>query len=121
MFCPKCGKEIEDDAVICVHCGRPLEMNYHVHNQNQVRPEHNEPKTGLGVLMGLFLGVIGLLIGVIMFPEGTVARKTFMKAWIITFIIVTVISVVASFVFTMLSMKFFDSIYYEASSLLIRY
>lgn len=22
MFCKKCGKEIEDDAVICIHCGR---------------------------------------------------------------------------------------------------
>ncbi len=21
MFCSKCGKEINDDAVICVHCG----------------------------------------------------------------------------------------------------
>ena len=22
MFCPKCGKPIEDDAEICIHCGR---------------------------------------------------------------------------------------------------
>lgn len=21
MFCHKCGKEIDDDAVVCVHCG----------------------------------------------------------------------------------------------------
>ena len=25
MFCKKCGKEIEDDAVICIHCGRSTE------------------------------------------------------------------------------------------------
>ena len=21
MFCPKCGKEIDDEAVVCIHCG----------------------------------------------------------------------------------------------------
>ncbi len=25
MFCSKCGKEINDDAVICVHCGCKVE------------------------------------------------------------------------------------------------
>lgn len=24
MFCPKCGKEIADDAVICIGCGRSV-------------------------------------------------------------------------------------------------
>lgn len=24
MFCPKCGREVADDAVVCVGCGRPL-------------------------------------------------------------------------------------------------
>lgn len=24
MFCQNCGKEIHDDAVICVHCGVPV-------------------------------------------------------------------------------------------------
>lgn len=25
MFCSKCGKEINDDAVVCVHCGCAVE------------------------------------------------------------------------------------------------
>lgn len=25
MFCSKCGKEINDEAVVCIHCGLPTE------------------------------------------------------------------------------------------------
>ena len=25
MFCSKCGKEIENEAVVCVHCGCPTQ------------------------------------------------------------------------------------------------
>ena len=27
MFCSKCGKEISDDAIVCMHCGCPTQ-NY---------------------------------------------------------------------------------------------
>ncbi len=80
MFCPKCGKEVNDDADVCVNCGRALK-------DMTEKPEHNTPKTGLGIVMGLFLGIIGLVIGICLYPEGTVARKTFIKAWLITFFI----------------------------------
>ena len=104
MFCPKCGKEVEDDAVVCVHCGRPLEMNYRQHQQTQ-NADYNQSKTALGVVMGMFLGVIGLIIGICMYPEGTVARKTFMKAWIITFVVEIAVVVVFYVVFFVLAMS----------------
>lgn len=25
MFCSKCGKEINDEAVVCIHCGCPVQ------------------------------------------------------------------------------------------------
>ena len=81
MFCPKCGKEIEDDAVVCVHCGRSIIQ------READKPEHQESKTGMGVLFGLLLGLIGLIVGICIYPEGTVARKTFMKGWMITFFV----------------------------------
>lgn len=81
MFCPKCGKEIADDADICVYCGRSVAQ------QSSNKLEYREPKTGMGVLFGLILGLIGLIIGICIYPEGTVARKTFMKGWMITFFI----------------------------------
>ena len=47
MFCSKCGKEIHDEAVICIHCGCSV-----VSSQNQ--------KNWLvTLLLCLFLGAIG--------------------------------------------------------------
>ena len=83
MYCPKCGKEIENDAVVCVHCGRSLEVD------SRRKNEFNESKSAIGILMGAFLGIIGLIIGICLYPEGTIARKTFLKAWLITFLVVT--------------------------------
>ncbi len=37
--------------------------------------------------MALFLGIIGLIIGIMLYPSGTIARKTFIKAWCITYAI----------------------------------
>lgn len=81
MFCPRCGKEVEDDAEICIHCGRSLS------GKSQTDAKYNESKTGIGVVLALFLGLIGLIIGVCIYPEGTVARKTFIKSWLITYFV----------------------------------
>lgn len=77
MFCQKCGEEIMDEAVICPKCGCETGI--------KKQAEIDEPKTGMGVLFGLFLGIIGLIIGLCLFKEGTIARKSFLKAWTISF------------------------------------
>ncbi len=57
MFCRKCGKEIMDDAVICVHCGCSTE-----NNGNKVLPNaDDQPSTGLAVL-GFFCPIVGLIL-----------------------------------------------------------
>ncbi len=81
MYCKHCGKEIADNAVVCIHCGCSV---VDIPAQN---PEHLESKKGTGILLGLFLGLIGLIIGVLMYPSGTVARTTFIKGWFIGLII----------------------------------
>ncbi len=86
MFCPKCGQEINDDAQVCVHCGRSV-------GNEASDPKYSQPKTGIGVIAGLFLGLLGLLF-LLAYPEGTVARKTFLKAWMITFFVCLGISIV---------------------------
>ncbi len=91
MYCKKCGAEIDDEAVVCPKCGCAVD-------KGQQNPKYNESKTGMGVLMGLFLGLIGLIIGIFSYPEGTVARKTFIKAWLITFLICLVVSFIIGLV-----------------------
>ena len=56
--------------------------------------KYNESKTGIGVLCGLFLGILGLIIGVCLYPAGTVARQSFMKAWLWTFFAAIVVVII---------------------------
>ncbi len=37
MFCSKCGKEINDEAIVCVHCGCPT-ANYQQTNKDKEQP-----------------------------------------------------------------------------------
>ena len=78
MYYKNCGKEIRDDAAVCIHCGTEVKKTSSL---------DGTPKTGLGVLLALFLGVIGLIIGICLYPADTVERKTFMKGWGVTFAI----------------------------------
>ena len=56
--------------------------------------KYNESKTGIGVLCGLFLGILGLIIGVCLYPAGTVVRQSFMKAWLWTFFTAIVVVII---------------------------
>ena len=89
MYCKYCGKEINDDAEICVHCGRSTGRQ-----NTQKSYEIDEPKTGIGVLLGLFLGLIGLIIGLLLYPSGTLRRETFIRGWVGAFICSIVIVVI---------------------------
>jgi len=54
MYCPKCGKDVVDDAVICISCGRAI-------NNNLPVPDTGTQKDWLTtLLLSLFLGVLGV-------------------------------------------------------------
>ena len=91
MFCKNCGKEIDDKADICIHCGvrtNKVPSSY---------DEDGESKTGLGVILSLFLGLIGLIIGLCMYSSGSYERKTFIKGWVTTTIICVIVAVILYF------------------------
>jgi peptidoglycan/LPS O-acetylase OafA/YrhL len=55
MFCKNCGKQIDDKAVICIHCG--------VLNSNQISPSIQPEGTFdwlTTLLLCFFLGVLGI-------------------------------------------------------------
>ncbi len=81
MFCKNCGKEINDKAAICIHCGCATG------NANPVEELSGESKKTLGVLLGIFLGLIGLIIGICLYPTNSYERKTFIQGWGIAFAI----------------------------------
>ena len=89
MYCRNCGKEVDDNAIACPHCGcavsKPASRSY------------GEPKTGMGALLGVFLGIIGLIIGLCLYPSETIERKTFLKGWGIAFAITVVVVIILYF------------------------
>lgn len=96
MFCKYCGKEINDYADVCVNCGRKTERDARNSTQSD---SDGVPKTGIGVLLGLFLGVIGLVIGLVLYPNGSVERKTFLKGWLIAFVISLVAGIILGVIY----------------------
>ena len=55
MFCSKCGKEINDEAVVCVHCGCPVE------NKAAAAVAGDAPNTGFAVI-GFLIPIVGLIL-----------------------------------------------------------
>lgn len=73
MYCQSCGKEIDKEAVICVHCGVPTN-NYN----GQVNKKSGK---GRGIA-GMILGIIGILYCLIAFSSlGTFEFKINMAAY----------------------------------------
>ena len=68
-------------------------LNYNNGNNNN-NYESQESKTTMGVLFALFLGVIGLLIGMCMYPQNSYERKTFVSGWIKTIVICIAVAAV---------------------------
>lgn len=92
MFCKYCGKEIHEKATMCLNCGCPT-------GNNPVEETlTGGSKKGLGILAGIFLGLIGLLVGICLFPANSVERKTFIKGWAIAFAITFVATLVLTIV-----------------------
>ncbi len=54
MFCRNCGKEIDDNAVVCVHCGVAVSPNAAA-NANP-----NAKSKLVAGLLGIFLGAYGV-------------------------------------------------------------
>lgn len=93
MYCRDCGEKIEDDASYCMYCGSATKEEVEIVKKN---PEHDEPKVFMGVLMAMVLDVWGLLLGLLMYPNGSFARKSFIKYWVVTIVVKIVVEIVIS-------------------------
>ena len=75
MFCPNCGKEIDDDAMHCVHCGgkvaeepayqQPQQPVYVVQQQPVYvmpqQPAQEKPKENIFAIIALVASCLGIL------------------------------------------------------------
>ena len=63
MFCSKCGKEIHDEAVVCVHCGCTVDGKNSIASVSK-----NEPAPILATLALVFSflsPIVGIILGII--------------------------------------------------------
>ena len=87
MFCTKCGKEIMDEAVICVHCGCSTQ------NPQTIVPANNDaPSTGMAVL-GFFIPLVGFIIWLINKDTKPLMAKSAGKGALIGFIVSLIFSI----------------------------
>lgn len=88
MFCPKCGQEINNDAVICVHCGCAT--------QNvPMQPEVSEEPAGCGLqILSFLFPIIGIVLYVVNKDKKPVSAKSCLKIALISWGIAIVVGIV---------------------------
>ena len=88
MFCSKCGKEVNDDAVVCVHCGCAIE-----NNKPSPANSNDAPNTGFAVL-GFFIPLAGLILYLVNKETAPLKAKSAGKGALIGFCVSLVFSII---------------------------
>lgn len=61
MFCKNCGNRLDDNAVVCPHCGCPTDNFYRQQSRTPAPAENDAPSTGFSVLC-FFFPLVGLIL-----------------------------------------------------------
>lgn len=87
MFCKNCGKEIDDNAVVCPHCG------VSVSGTTPAAPATNgdAPSMGFAVL-GFFFPIVGLILYLVWKDQSPLKAKSCGKGALTGFIVEIVVS-----------------------------
>ena len=87
-FCQRCGKEIMDEAIFCVHCGCSTGTNtYQYANQNDA------PSMGMAFL-GFFIPLAGLILWLVNKDTKPLMAQSAGKGALIGFITSTVLTII---------------------------
>lgn len=88
-YCQKCGKEMVDDAIICVHCGCSVQSN-----AASVQPANNDAPDTMMTLLGFFVPLAGLIIYLVNMDTKPLMARSAGKGALIGVITSTVLSIV---------------------------
>ena len=86
MYCKKCGKEINDNAVICPSCGCATDK----YEQKNFKNESDSSSAGWAVL-GFLLPLIGLILYLVWKEELPLRAKSIGKGALVSVIVNVVI------------------------------
>ena len=88
MFCSKCGKEVNEEAVVCVHCGCAIE-----NKKSPAAVAGDAPNTGFAVL-GFLIPLVGLILYLVNKDTAPLKAKSAGKGALIGFIVSLVVSII---------------------------
>ena len=88
--CEECNKTNPSYAQRCTYCGGRLvekikESNAPLNRQSG-NSKQGESKTSIGVILCLLFNMLGLIIGLLMYPSGSYERETMISGWIKCFV-----------------------------------
>ncbi len=90
MFCQKCGKEIMDEAVVCVHCG--CAVNNSSTPETTVKENVVEDKANAGlVILSILIPIVGVILWPVKHGKTPKAALTYglcgIISWVVSFFI----------------------------------
>ena len=84
-YCVNCGKELNDEAVTCIHCGSAV-------SEGQTNNLNEAPKIGFAIL-GFFFPIIGLILYIVYCDSSPLKAKSAGKGALIGFVTSVVIGI----------------------------
>ena len=90
--CPHCGRFNTETKTVCDYCKYPLPKYGTAEYLKFDFNASSSSKVIVGVLLGLFLGVLGLAIGLFMYDDDE--AKSFLEGWITISIILTIVGII---------------------------
>lgn len=89
------------DEISKIPADKQDEESQYKYVKERYRNDHS--KKGLGVVLGIFFGLIGLLIAICVYPDNTEERKTCVDGWVTGFIVsLFIVAVAVTIYFTLI-------------------
>ncbi len=92
MLCKNCAHEVDEKATFCIYCGHKLKIEPTLTESNNIFEK------SMGVLLAIFLSIVGLIVGLLVYREDTQKREVFLIGWWIGFIANVIINVVVGLI-----------------------
>ena len=90
-YCIKCGKEIDEEAIICIRCG--CQTGKPTTQPGVMNVDPNEPANGGFVFLSVLIPLVGIILGIVNISNG---KKHAGKVYLWTSIIVWLTSIIIS-------------------------
>jgi len=104
-YCDFCGKEMETETE-CQNCKKKKNSQCRYGEYDPI-----ESKVWIGVLSCVCLSLLGLLLGLLLYPYKTYSRRTFIRGWLYTFIVELSICIIILIVYWQPILEYLKSIF----------